>query len=105
MTSCAPMCVFQRPLTGKEEMRARDLFYALWIPDLFMQVLYTNGVPGVMHAVSHSARVPNSFARIYALLRASVSRLMESGACSAQMKRLGSQMLWAKTSSGCTSGA
>lgn len=22
---------------GKEEMRARDLFYALWIPDLFMQ--------------------------------------------------------------------
>ena len=23
--------------TGKEEMRARDLFYALWIPDLFMK--------------------------------------------------------------------
>lgn len=23
--------------TGKEELRARDLFYALWIPDLFMQ--------------------------------------------------------------------
>lgn len=23
--------------TGKEEVRARDLFYALWIPDLFMQ--------------------------------------------------------------------
>lgn len=23
---------------GREEMRARDLFYALWIPDLFMQV-------------------------------------------------------------------
>jgi hypothetical protein len=22
---------------GKEEARARDLFYALWIPDLFMQ--------------------------------------------------------------------
>jgi ribonucleotide reductase alpha subunit len=22
---------------GKEETRARDLFYALWIPDLFMQ--------------------------------------------------------------------
>ena len=22
---------------GKEELRARDLFYALWIPDLFMQ--------------------------------------------------------------------
>lgn len=23
--------------TGKEEQRARDLFYALWIPDLFMK--------------------------------------------------------------------
>lgn len=22
---------------GKEEQRARDLFYALWIPDLFMK--------------------------------------------------------------------
>jgi ribonucleoside-diphosphate reductase alpha chain len=27
---------------GKEEMRARDLFYALWIPDLFMQRVETN---------------------------------------------------------------
>ncbi len=26
-----------RKNTGKEEQRARDLFYALWIPDLFMQ--------------------------------------------------------------------
>jgi ribonucleoside-diphosphate reductase subunit M1 len=26
-----------RKNTGKEEMRARDLFYALWIPDLFMK--------------------------------------------------------------------
>jgi ribonucleoside-diphosphate reductase alpha chain len=23
--------------TGKEENRARDLFYALWVPDLFMK--------------------------------------------------------------------
>ena len=22
---------------GKEEMRARDLFYAMWVPDLFME--------------------------------------------------------------------
>jgi ribonucleotide reductase alpha subunit len=22
--------------SGKEELRARDLFYALWVPDLFM---------------------------------------------------------------------
>ncbi len=27
---------------GKEEMRARDLFYALWIPDLFMQRVQNN---------------------------------------------------------------
>lgn len=28
---------------GKEELRARDLFYALWIPDLFMQRVKDNG--------------------------------------------------------------
>lgn len=28
---------------GKEEMRARDLFYALWVPDLFMQRVEQNG--------------------------------------------------------------
>ena len=28
---------------GKEEMRARDLFYALWTPDLFMQRVEENG--------------------------------------------------------------
>lgn len=28
---------------GKEEMRARDLFYALWIPDLFMKRVEENG--------------------------------------------------------------
>lgn len=28
---------------GKEEMRARDLFYALWMPDLFMQRVEENG--------------------------------------------------------------
>ncbi len=27
---------------GKEELRARDLFYALWIPDLFMQKVEAN---------------------------------------------------------------
>ena len=29
-----------RKNTGAEESRARDLFYALWIPDLFMRVIY-----------------------------------------------------------------
>ena len=28
---------------GKEEMRARDLFYAMWIPDLFMKRVQDNG--------------------------------------------------------------
>ncbi|XP_050562001.1 ribonucleoside-diphosphate reductase large subunit isoform X2 [Spodoptera frugiperda] len=28
--------------TGKEEVRARELFYALWIPDLFMKRVETN---------------------------------------------------------------
>ena len=28
---------------GKEESRARDLFYALWIPDLFMKRVKENG--------------------------------------------------------------
>jgi len=28
---------------GKEEMRARDLFYAMWIPDLFMKRVEGNG--------------------------------------------------------------
>ena len=28
---------------GKEEVRARDLFYALWIPDLFMKRVEANG--------------------------------------------------------------
>lgn len=28
--------------TGKEEVRARDLFYALWIPDLFMERVEAN---------------------------------------------------------------
>jgi len=28
---------------GKEELRARDLFYAMWIPDLFMQRVRENG--------------------------------------------------------------
>lgn len=33
---------------GDEEMRARDLFYALWIPDLFMQRVKEDGVWSLM---------------------------------------------------------
>ena len=32
-----------RKNTGKEEMRARDLFYAMWIPDLFMKRVQEDG--------------------------------------------------------------
>lgn len=32
-----------RKNTGNEEIRARDLFYALWIPDLFMKRVEENG--------------------------------------------------------------
>ncbi|WP_372794886.1 ribonucleoside-diphosphate reductase subunit alpha [Lutibacter sp.] len=32
-----------RKNTGAEEMRARDLFYAMWIPDLFMNRVEENG--------------------------------------------------------------
>lgn len=34
--------------TGKEEYRARDLFYALWIPDLFMKRVESNGTWSLM---------------------------------------------------------
>ena len=37
---------------GKEEVRARDLFYALWIPDLLYVFSYCTGIPGL---TSHAA--------------------------------------------------
>ena len=33
---------------GKEEIRARDLFYALWIPDLFMKRVEENEMWSLM---------------------------------------------------------
>jgi len=33
---------------GKEELRARDLFYALWVPDLFMQRVQEDGMWSLM---------------------------------------------------------
>jgi ribonucleotide reductase alpha subunit len=32
-----------RKNTGMEEARARDLFYALWVPDLFMERVESDG--------------------------------------------------------------
>jgi ribonucleoside-diphosphate reductase alpha subunit len=37
-----------RKNNGVEEMRARDLFLALWIPDLFMKRVQTNGIWSLM---------------------------------------------------------
>ncbi|KAF7287903.1 ribonucleoside-diphosphate reductase large subunit-like [Rhynchophorus ferrugineus] len=34
--------------TGKDELRARELFYALWIPDLFMRRVESDGVWSLM---------------------------------------------------------
>ncbi|XP_017875145.1 ribonucleoside-diphosphate reductase large subunit [Ceratina calcarata] len=34
--------------TGKEEHRARELFYGLWVPDLFMKRVFENGVWSLM---------------------------------------------------------
>lgn len=34
--------------TGKEEVRARDLFYALWVPDLFMRRVEAGGTWSLM---------------------------------------------------------
>ncbi|CAO1365642.1 unnamed protein product [Diamesa tonsa] len=34
--------------TGKEEVRARDMFYALWIPDLFMKRVEADGMWSLM---------------------------------------------------------
>ncbi|KAK3555689.1 hypothetical protein QTP86_029086 [Hemibagrus guttatus] len=45
--------------TGKEEQRARDLFYALWIPDLFMKRVETNGYKRHLSTTSNS-QTPNS---------------------------------------------
>lgn len=47
--------------TGKEEQRARDLFFALWIPDLFMKRVESNQVntegnaEGTLHSIINSS--------------------------------------------------
>ena len=57
---------------GKEEMRARDLFLALWIPDLFMERVEANAdwtlfdpaeVPGLVDAVD--SETDKLFTRLY----------------------------------------
>jgi ribonucleoside-diphosphate reductase alpha chain len=57
---------------GKEEMRARDLFLALWIPDLFMERVEQNGdwslfspneVPGLIDA--YDSDTEKKFTKLY----------------------------------------
>lgn len=43
--------------TGKEEQRARDLFFAMWIPDLFMKRVESNQVNSRGNELGHS-RIP-----------------------------------------------
>ncbi|CAK9301100.1 unnamed protein product [Gordionus sp. m RMFG-2023] len=54
--------------TGKEESRARDLFYALWIPDLFMERVQSDGQWSLMcpHDCPGLCEVwGNEFAELY----------------------------------------
>jgi ribonucleotide reductase alpha subunit len=53
---------------GDEEMRARDLFLALWIPDLFMERVKTNGVWHLMcpdQCPGLADNVGDDFKRLY----------------------------------------
>ena len=40
--------------TGKEEQRARDLFYGMWIPDLFMKRVESNQVCSNIYQLKYS---------------------------------------------------
>lgn len=43
--------------TGKEEQRARDLFFALWIPDLFMKRVESNQVTNIKISLRSISRI------------------------------------------------
>ncbi|XP_063981815.1 ribonucleoside-diphosphate reductase large subunit-like [Diachasmimorpha longicaudata] len=54
--------------TGKEEYRARELFYALWIPDLFMERVLADGTWSLMcphEAPGLSDHWGEEFAKLY----------------------------------------
>jgi ribonucleoside-diphosphate reductase alpha subunit len=53
---------------GKEEQRARDLFYGLWVPDLFMQRVQEDGVWSLMcphHCSGLSETYGDAFRKLY----------------------------------------
>jgi ribonucleotide reductase alpha subunit len=45
--------------TGKEEQRARDLFYGMWIPDLFMKRVESNQVCRNIYQLKYSNQIWN----------------------------------------------
>lgn len=54
--------------TGKEEQRARDLFFALWIPDLFMKRVENNQVTKKKKKSAWSLFLEHFFAMILSFM-------------------------------------
>lgn len=72
---------------GKEEARARDLFYALWIPDLFMKRVKENGVWSLM--------CPNECPGLYDAYGAKFEALYEGYEAAGKFrKQIRAQELW-----------
>lgn len=74
---------------GKEEMRARDLFYALWIPDLFMERVEANG--------DWSLFCPNEAPGLYDTYGAAFNALYEQYEAEGRARKtIKAQELWLK---------
>lgn len=73
--------------TGKEEVRARDLFYALWIPDLFMRRVESNGMWSLM--------CPHSCPRLFDTWGEEFEKLYESYEAEGRfLRQIKAQDLW-----------
>lgn len=75
---------------GDEEMKARDLFYALWIPDLFMERVITN---------SHwHLFCPHDFPELSELYGDKFKELYEKyeSECNGRFKKINARDLWFK---------
>lgn len=74
---------------GKEEMRARDLFYALWIPDLFMKRVEANA--------DWSLFCPNEAPNLYDCYGEAFERLYEQYEAEGKARKVvKAQELWFK---------
>lgn len=75
--------------TGKEEIRARDLFYALWIPDLFMKRVEEDGLWTLM--------CPNECPGLYDSYGAEFEKLYQGYEANGQgRKTIKARELWQK---------